>query len=152
MLHLGRASFLLADADLCSIRAPPNKRGLALGFPFRNGRPKKSILNSNQPISEAQKVPLGNHMAVGQNQRYHFGVGAPPILAYFSGWIGMFTGGTIWVLIHGHMSKARLQVAGRLLAEATFGSHQGPWKGRQPYGTSCLFALFGAALKGMPHG
>ena len=25
------------------------------------------------------------HMAVGQNQWYHFGVGAPPILVYFSG-------------------------------------------------------------------
>ena len=26
-----------------------------------------------------------NHMAVGQNQWYHFGAGAPPILAYFIG-------------------------------------------------------------------
>ena len=25
------------------------------------------------------------HMAVGQNQWYHFGLGAPPILVYFSG-------------------------------------------------------------------
>ena len=24
------------------------------------------------------------HMAVGQNQWYHFGVGAPPVLVYFS--------------------------------------------------------------------
>ena len=24
--------------------------------------------------------------------------------AYFSGWIGMFTGGAIWLLTHGHIS------------------------------------------------
>ena len=36
-------------------------------------------------------------MVVGQNQwDPNLGVfGAPPILTYFSGWIGMFTGGTI---------------------------------------------------------
>ena len=28
---------------------------------------------------------ITGHMAVGQNQWYHFGVGAPPILVYFSG-------------------------------------------------------------------
>ena len=28
---------------------------------------------------------VGVHMAVGQNQSYHFGVGAPPILVHFSG-------------------------------------------------------------------
>ena len=33
-------------------------------------------------------------VAVGQNQWYHFGVGAPPILIYVSGDWGMFTGGT----------------------------------------------------------
>ena len=32
------------------------------------------------------------HMAVDQNQWYHFGVGATPILVYFSG--DWFTGGT----------------------------------------------------------
>ena len=40
----------------------------------------------------AQTLTL-SHMAVGQNQWYHFGVGTPLILVYFSG-IGMFTGGT----------------------------------------------------------
>ena len=34
------------------------------------------------------------HMAVGQNQWHHFGVGAPPILVYFSGDWDVFTGGT----------------------------------------------------------
>ena len=41
-----------------------------------------------------------NHMAVGQNQWCHFGVVAPPILVCCSGWIGMFTWGTIWILTH----------------------------------------------------
>ena len=39
-------------------------------------------------------------MAVGPNRWYHFGVGAPPILEPIVG-IGMFTGGTIWILTHG---------------------------------------------------
>ena len=43
-------------------------------------------------------------MAVGQNQWY----GAPPTLVYFSGWIGMFTGGTIWLLTHGQMTVKTL--------------------------------------------
>ena len=32
-----------------------------------------------------QRVCFTAHMAVAQNQWYHFGVGAPPILVYFSG-------------------------------------------------------------------
>ena len=31
------------------------------------------------------KWRINGHMAVGQNQWYHFGVGVPPILVYFSG-------------------------------------------------------------------
>ena len=42
-------------------------------------------------------------MAVGQNQWYHFGVGAPPILEPILVGIGMFTGGTIWILTHGQI-------------------------------------------------
>ena len=42
-------------------------------------------------------------MAVGQNQRYHFGVGAPPIFVGILVGIGMFTGGTICILTHGNM-------------------------------------------------
>ena len=36
-----------------------------------------------------------NELAVGQNQWYHFGVGefTTHFRTYFSGWIGMFTGG-----------------------------------------------------------
>ena len=45
-------------------------------------------------------------MAVGQNQWYHFGVGAPPMLVYFSGdWDVHW--GTIWILTHGHPSWAQ---------------------------------------------
>ena len=33
-----------------------------------------------------------DQQVVGQNQWYHFGVGAPPTLVYLSGWIGMLTG------------------------------------------------------------
>ena len=43
-----------------------------------------------------------SHMAVGQNQWYHFGVGAPPILVYFSGdWDVRWGYG---ILTHGHTS------------------------------------------------
>ena len=45
------------------------------------------------------------HMAVGQNQWYHFGVG--DFRTYFSGWIAMFTGGTIRLLTYGHVGRGR---------------------------------------------
>ena len=40
--------------------------------------------------------------------RLHFGVGqfTTHFKTYFSGWIGMFTGGTIWLLTHGHQTPA----------------------------------------------
>ena len=40
-------------------------------------------------------------MAVGQNQWYHFGIGAPPILEPILVKIGMFTGG---IPTHGHVA------------------------------------------------
>ena len=41
---------------------------------------------------------------MGQNQWYHFGVGAPPIVEPILVGIGMFTEGTeFWVLTHGHI-------------------------------------------------
>ena len=42
-------------------------------------------------------LSTGSHMAVGQHQWYHFGVGAPPILVIFSGHWGY------GLLSHGHM-------------------------------------------------
>ena len=41
---------------------------------------------------------------MGQNQWYHFGVGAAPILEPIRVGIGMFTGGAIWILTHGHIA------------------------------------------------
>ena len=38
----------------------------------------------------------------------HFGVGAPPILVYG---VGMFTGGTIWILSHGHVSTIECRMS-----------------------------------------
>ena len=43
----------------------------------------------------------GTNMAVGQNQSYHFGVGAQPILVYFSGEGDVHCG--YGILTHGHM-------------------------------------------------
>ena len=41
-------------------------------------------------------------MAVGKNQWYHFGVGAPPMLVYFSGDWDVHWG--YGLLTHGHMA------------------------------------------------
>ena len=87
-------------------------------------------------------------MAVGQKQWYHVGVGAPPILVHFSGWIGMLTGESIWILAHGPLSKVHgfNGVTGRMRiklvarpkpAQADDGTTVGRWLGetsapRQP--------------------
>ena len=47
-------------------------------------------------------------MAVAQNQWYHFGVGSPPILVYFSGDWDVGYG----ILTHGHMGLAQNETAG----------------------------------------
>ena len=55
--------------------------------------------------------PTRFDLAVGQNQWSHFGAGAPPILDPIVVGIGMFTGGTMWILTHGHLAdrtRARL--------------------------------------------
>ena len=56
----------------------------------------------SKPNRQRTRLSNRTQLAVGQHQWYHFGVGAPLILepillvgTYFSGWIGMFTGGTI---------------------------------------------------------
>ena len=41
----------------------------------------------------------------------HFGVGAPPILEPTFVGIGMFTGGTVWILTHGHISSVPKQTS-----------------------------------------
>ena len=47
-------------------------------------------------------------MAVGQNQWYHYGVGAPPILVYFSGDWDVHWG--YGILTHGHMISMHLDL------------------------------------------
>ena len=51
--------------------------------------------------TETEKEP--KHMAVDQDQGYHFGVGAPPILVYFSGDWDVQRG--YGILTHGHMEQ-----------------------------------------------
>ena len=63
-----------------------------------------SPLNMATPPSQTwDSCP--KHVAVGQNQWYHFGVGAPPILEPILVGIGMFTGGTIRIFTHGHVGS-----------------------------------------------
>ena len=64
-----------------------------------------SISRSEEVSGQSRGQPIfstGLDMAVGQNQWYHFGVGAPPVLVYFSGdW------DVHWGFAHGHMSNAQ---------------------------------------------
>ena len=63
-------------------------------------------------------------MAVGQNQWYHFGIGAPPILVYFSGgwdvhWgYGLLTHGHVSCFLAPHVSYLGAPCQGRLLTRA----------------------------------
>ena len=52
-------------------------------------------------------------LSVGQNQWYDFGVGEfTTHFGLFLVGIGMFTGGTIWMLTHGHLGSWRLSLRG----------------------------------------
>ena len=51
-------------------------------------------------------------VAMGQNPWYQFGAGAPPILELILVGIGMFTGGTIWLLSHSHLQTLSEMQAG----------------------------------------
>ena len=57
-----------------------------------------------------------------QHQWYHFGVGAPPILEPMLVGIGMFTGGTIWVLSHSHIQEQKCRTS--FIFGGTFGQLQ----------------------------
>ena len=68
---------------------------------------------------------------VGQkfNGNYHVGLGAPPILEPMLVGIGMFTGGTIWILSHGQIKQPREEgskyprlVSGKTLPRTSPGS------------------------------
>ena len=64
------------------------------------------------------------HWPVGQNQWYHFGAGAPPILVYFGGDWDVDCG--YWVLTHGHLCGAPTFFARGEVS--TLGSLKGRWK------------------------
>ena len=55
---------------------------LSIGFP---GRFSLRLLQESRPNQSKTTRFCYTHLAVGQNQWYHFVVGAPPILVYFSG-------------------------------------------------------------------
>ena len=58
------------------------------------------------------KLPIGPKMPLGQHQWDHILVGIGEFTTHFrtdfSGWIGMFTGGTIWVLTQSQMASVFL--------------------------------------------
>ena len=53
--------------------------------------------------------------------------GAPPMLVYFSGWIWMFTGRTIWILAHGHILQGSPFLQPRVAAERRCAALSGGW-------------------------
>ena len=72
---------------------------------------KRELLFSRPKWTGQQKEPhvlfsgWSISMAVGQNQWHHFGVGAPPILVYFSGdWDVRWGSG---ILTHGHRGSSK---------------------------------------------
>ena len=94
---------LLKDwAPQCVLQPPlvvplqNGKRGLAVAFSHGLGG-----YGHCEPNMHASAI----HMAVGQHQWYHFGLGefTTHFRTYFSGWIGMFTANTIWILTHSHI-------------------------------------------------
>ena len=75
--------------------------------PKQGTQGKSQASELGQAIFKSQKhfINLAGHLAVGQNQWYHFGVGAPPILVYFSGdWDVHWGYGR---LTHGHLTTPR---------------------------------------------
>ena len=95
-------------------------------FPFA-GPTSKHI----KSVERHARIP---HMAVGQHQYYHFGVGAPPSLVYFSGDWDVHWG--YGILTHGHMSLFCL-----LFTQATLWPFQ-----------ECCVLFWPCALQKRPHG
>ena len=60
-----------------------------------------------QAAGPGGKKHLSSHMAMVQQQWYHFGIGAPPILVYFSGdWAHWDVHWGYGVLTHGRMKSS----------------------------------------------
>ena len=89
----------LREATLCWV--PLKKKTLTWRSPCRGARwesESEAMDEKNHGPSfsmDMLKDPAArDQMAVGPNQWYHFGVGAPPILGFILVGIGMFTGVT----------------------------------------------------------
>ena len=98
--NLGVFSFRLR----CSHCQPPSRLGKkeksAQPIQERIGIKDRGSFKRHGRSSHARLFP--KHMAAGQNQWYHFGVGAPPILVYFSGDCDVHWG--YGILTHGQMT------------------------------------------------
>ena len=78
----------------CTPTFAPNPTAMFY-LPLLCGVPEKGWMKSRERLDEIPRFDLPNsllRMAVGQNQWYHFGVGAPPTLVYFSGGLGCSLG------------------------------------------------------------
>ena len=90
LTHPGATCLLVSPKKEEAVRAVPKRSMEKKGTWWVPG--SMSCLLVLEPvlgIPEYRKPPVGwpflVHLAVGQHQWYHFGVGAPPILVYFSG-------------------------------------------------------------------
>ena len=69
----------------------PSRRVDVSPSPCQDPRPDGCRMT--EPAIQQLAMLLAGDVAIAQNQSYHVGIGALPILVYFRG-IGMFTGGT----------------------------------------------------------
>ena len=77
---------------------------LAFGVPFYPSLPCGTRLQKpTHLLSLTTSKATATHMAMVQNQWYHFGIGAAPILVYFMWGLGCSYGG----LTHGHITPPK---------------------------------------------
>ena len=106
---VGPQQLISGSCGLVSI-CPPLPKMVAgvvqCGAGHGNWEEKSRIDGVQQPCGPSVSMPSEHcQLAVGQNHWCHVGVGAPPMLVYFSGWIGMFTGATeFWLLTQANCS------------------------------------------------
>ena len=104
----GLFSARLGEADSMFDSPPPAEKAepwtrrdtssIGHAIPRRRGGPFGDLRRGDQPQHRGAESKID--LAVGQNQWYHFGVGAPPILVYFSGSWDVYWG--YGLLTHGH--------------------------------------------------
>ena len=82
----------------------------------------KATVSGFSGLEKVTKPPVLHRCGCGSKPMgFHF-VGAPPILEPILVGIGMFSGGAIWILTHGHVDLRSLEVGQR--HEARFASEQ----------------------------